>query len=148
MEQREIPYYYSKPKWQMKDCTTGMWVYDSTAKLCFVEITEDENGKHYRLHSNGIETTCFADTVVYPLTFTTQRIAETVRNYYDHYFYANIMNADFRRELEDDFHELMHIDLNSDDYEDQYHKIIECMEDHLQEMLRHAEALHIRPRRK
>ena len=34
------------------------------------------------------------------------------------------------------------------DYEDQYHKIIERMEDHLQKMLKHAEALHIRPRRK
>ena len=149
MKQNEIPYYlYSKPERQMKDCTTGMWVYDSTAELCYVEITEDEGGKHYRLHSNGIETTYFADMVVYPLTLTTQRIAETVRYFYNRYFYANIMNADFRRKLEDDFHELMHIDLTSDDYEVQYRKIIKRMEDRLQEMLRHAEALHIRPRRK
>lgn len=148
MEQREIPYYYSKPERQMKDCATGMWVYDSAAELCYVEITEDEGGKHYRLHSNGIETTYFADMVVYPLTLTTQRIAETVRNFYNRYFYANIMNADFRHELEDDFYELMHIDLTSDDYEVQYRKIIKRMEDRLQEMLRHAEALHIRPRRK
>lgn len=147
MEQKEIPYYYSKPERQMKDCTTGMWVYDSEATLCYVEIADDEYGRHYRLHSNGIETTCHADTVVYPLTFTTQRLAEKVRGYYDRYFYANIMNADFRRELEVDFHELMHIDLAAEDAEDQYHKVFERMDERLQEMLEHAKALHIRPRR-
>jgi len=147
MEQKEIPYYYSKPERQMKDCTTGMWVYDSTAKLCYVEILEKEDRQSYRLHSNGIETRCSADTVVYPLTFTTQRIAGKVREYYDRYFYANIMNADFRRELEDDFHELMHIDIKDADATVLERKIFECMDERLQEMLEHAKALHIRPRR-
>lgn len=147
MEQKGIPFYYSKPKRQMKDCTTGMWVYNSEATLCYVEIVEEEDRQSYRLHSNGFETRYPADAVVYPLTFTTQRIAEKVREYYDRYFYANIMNSAFRHELENDFHELMHIDPADDDAEDQYRKIFDRMDERLQEMLEHAKALHIRPRR-
>lgn len=104
---KEEPVYYKKTKKRLGDCKEGEWVYNSTADLCYV--TEEKDG-HRNLHYFAIESYCGKDTIVYPLSLTTKEIMDRMKGIYDKYHNNRIMNANIRRELENDLEELMNID--------------------------------------
>lgn len=142
---KEIRYYYSKPIVKLGDCKTGDWVYDDCAKLCYVEKNEEMDW--FSLHSYGIESIPGKDTLVYPLTHTTKEIMDKMSAHRDKYYKANIMNPDFSRELAQELHNLMLIDVYDEKYQEKAAEIWARLDKKFDELMVHAEALHIRPKR-
>lgn len=147
----KLPSYYEKKICRMKDLQTGDWVYNEDAELCYVEIVPREDceyGPRYTLHAYMIEILVSEDTIVYPLSLQTKALADRMAEHRRKYHDANIMNADFSRELDQEFHKIMLVD-ESDRIESckQYKEIWDRLDARLEELIGYAEKLHIKPKR-
>ena len=103
---QEISIYYKKTKKRLGDCKKGDWVYNSSAKLCYV--TETEDGRR-NLHYYGIDCYPNNDTIVYPISLTTAQLAEQMTEVREKYHKARIMNGSIGHELDNYFDRLMNI---------------------------------------
>ncbi|MBQ8713049.1 MAG: hypothetical protein IJ551_09580 [Prevotella sp.] len=135
-EKKNIAVYYEKPIVRLGDVEPGSYVYNSDAELCYVD-------EQYWLHCYGIEIGAGKDSIAYPITLETSRIMAKMAAVRKKWHKGNIMNSTFSRELEDDLHELMTIDVYDEDYGKKETAIWQRIEDRYQEMVGHAKALGI-----
>ena len=91
-EEKKIAVYYTKPIKAVGEIQPDSYVYDGDAEICYV----DDN---HHLHSYAIEKWVSKDTPVFPITLETQRIMEKMAAVRNKWHKANIMNANFSREL-------------------------------------------------
>jgi hypothetical protein len=148
---REVPVYYQKRICKLSECKDGDWVFDSDGRLAYVTSHEGKYGRYYDLHTPHIETSCSGETIVYPVSLATLMIAEDMQAHRRKYYDNNIMCPDFSRELEEEFHNLMLVDITIEDTDKiraQYNDIWDRMKKRLKERIAHARALHIYPKRK
>ena len=129
-EEKKIAVYYTKPIKAVGEIQPDSYVYDGDAEICYV----DDN---HHLHSYAIEKWVSKDTPVFPITLETQRIMEKMAAVRNKWHKANIMNANFSRELTSALYDLMEIDGKKED------AIWNKIEERYQEMVEHAKALGI-----
>ena len=135
-EEKKIAVYYTKPIVAVSEVQPGSYVYDGKAELCYVD-------EEYHLHSYAIEKWVSKDTPVFPITLETQRIMEKMAEVREKWHKANIMNADFSRELTSALYDLMEIDVYDEEYGKKENAIWNNIEERYQEMVEHAKALGI-----
>ena len=135
-EEKKIAVYYTKPIVAVGEVQPGSYVYDGDAELCYVD-------EEYHLHSYAIEKWVSKDTPVFPITLETTRIMEKMAAVRNKWHKANIMNANFSRELTSALYDLMAIDVYDEEYGKKEDAIWNSIEERYQEMVEHAKALGI-----